>query len=89
MFIVRAFKWIVYIFLLVSTVAVLYLSFADLNWLKPHIESAVAEATGRELKLIGNFDLNIVPSPSISLEDVSFSNADWGSEPRTKRDRLD
>jgi AsmA family protein len=29
----------------------------------------------------GNFDLDILPTPSITLEDVTFSNADWGSKP--------
>jgi len=41
----------------------------------------VADATGRQLKLGGALDLDIVPSPAIVLEDVSLSNAEWGSEP--------
>ncbi|KPK38593.1 MAG: hypothetical protein AMJ69_08070 [Gammaproteobacteria bacterium SG8_47] len=81
MSIFRVLKWIAITFVGVVTAVILYLSFADLNWLKPRIESAVAEATGRQLKLGGTFDLDIVPSPSIVLEDVSFSNAEWGSEP--------
>jgi len=68
-----------------AAAVVLYLRFADLNWLKPRIETAVADATGRKLKLNGNFALNIVPSPSITLEDVSFANADWGSGPMMVR----
>ncbi|MCG6900015.1 MAG: AsmA family protein [Gammaproteobacteria bacterium] len=81
MFIIRALKWIVVVFALVVITGVLYLSFADLNWMKPRIESAVAEATGRELTMNGNFDLDILPTPSITIEDVTFSNADWGSKP--------
>ena len=67
--------------IIVVVAVILYLSFADLNWLKPRIESAAADATGRELRLGGRFDLDIVPTPAIVLEDVSLSNAAWGSEP--------
>jgi uncharacterized protein involved in outer membrane biogenesis len=81
MAILRVLKWILITFTVVLLAAVLYLSFADLNWMKPRIESAVADATGRRLQLGGDFDVNIVPAPSIVLEDVSLSNADWGSEP--------
>ena len=81
MSILRALKWIAITFVVVVVAGVLYLSFADLNWLKPRIESAVADATGRQLKLGGAFDLDIVPAPAIVLEDVSLSNAEWGSEP--------
>jgi uncharacterized protein involved in outer membrane biogenesis len=81
MLIVKILKWIVVTFVFVVIAGVLYLSFADLNWIKPRIESAVAEVTGRELKMNGNFDLDILPTPSITLEDVTFSNADWGSKP--------
>ena len=81
MAILRILKWIVITITVVVLAAVLYLSFADLSWMKPRIESAVADATGRRLQLAGDFDLDIVPSPSIVLENVSLSNADWGSEP--------
>jgi len=79
--VLRVLKTIVIIVILVLVAAVLYLSYGDLNWMKPRIEAAAADATGRTLALNGKFDLNIVPSPSVTLEDVSFSNADWGSEP--------
>lgn len=81
MSILRTLMWIVITFVVLIGASVLYLSFADLNWLKPRIESAVADATGRQLKLGGAFDLDIVPSLAIVLEDASLSNAEWGSEP--------
>jgi len=81
MFVVKTLKWIVIMLALVVVAGVLYLNFADLSWIKPRIESAVAEATGRELKMNGNFDLDILPTPSITLENLTFSNADWGSKP--------
>ena len=81
MFIVRSLKWILIILMLLLLTAAIYLTYADLNWMKPRIESAVAEATGRTLKMNGDIDLDIIPSPAVTVEDVSFSNADWGSGP--------
>lgn len=81
MTIVRALAGIAATLIILIVAGVFYLSFADLTWLKPRIESAVADATGRRLQLGGAFDIDIVPSPAIVLEDVSLSNAEWGSEP--------
>jgi uncharacterized protein involved in outer membrane biogenesis len=81
MSVLRALARIATTLIILVVAGILYLSFADLTWLKPRIESAVADATGRELKLSGVFDLAIVPSPAIVLEDVSLSNAEWGSAP--------
>jgi uncharacterized protein involved in outer membrane biogenesis len=83
--ILRALTWVGITLIVLIAGGVLYLSFADLSWLKPRIESAVADATGRKLQLGGAFDLDIVPSPAIVLEDVSLSNAEWGSEPMMAR----
>ncbi|MEN8109015.1 MAG: AsmA family protein, partial [Pseudomonadota bacterium] len=81
MFIIQALKWILISVAVVLIAGTLYLSFADLNWIKPRIESAVAEATGRKLKMNGNFDINILPTSSITLENITFSNTEWGSKP--------
>jgi uncharacterized protein involved in outer membrane biogenesis len=81
MSIVRILKWVIISFTVAVVAAVLYLSFADLNWLKPRIEAAVADATGRQLTLGGDLDLDIVPSPAIVIEDVRLANSAWGSEP--------
>ena len=79
--VLRVLKTLVVVVVLVLIAAVLYLSYGDLNWMKPRIEAAAVDATGRTLSLNGKFDLDIVPSPSVTVEDASFSNADWGSEP--------
>jgi len=53
----------------------------DFNKLKPQIASAVQEATGRELTLGGDIELDFGLSPSLVVRDVSLQNADWGSKP--------
>jgi uncharacterized protein involved in outer membrane biogenesis len=79
--VVKTLKWVVIMPALVFITGVLYLNFADQNWIRPRIESAVAEATGRELKMSGSFDLDILPTTSVTLENVIFSDVGWGSNP--------
>jgi uncharacterized protein involved in outer membrane biogenesis len=57
------------------------LSSYDFNKLKPQIARAARDATGRELTLGGDIDLDIGFAPALVVEDVSFQNAPWGSRP--------
>jgi uncharacterized protein involved in outer membrane biogenesis len=81
MLVLKTLMWTAAVLVVLLVSGVLYLSYADLGWLKPRIESAVADATGRQLRLGGDLDLDIVPAPAIVVENVSLSNAGWGSEP--------
>ncbi len=69
----------VLIALVVAGVAVL--SSMDFNEYKSLIAEKAKEATGRDLVIAGNLDLNISLNPSISVNGVTFSNASWGSRP--------
>ncbi len=78
-------KWIiigglVFVVALISA-AYFILSSYDFNDLKPQIAQAAKEATGRELTLGGEIGLKIGLSPSLSVENVGFQNASWGSRP--------
>ncbi len=61
--------------------AYLILSTYDYNKFKPRIAKVVEDATGRELTLAGDIDLEVGLSPTLVVEDVSFQNAAWGSRP--------
>jgi uncharacterized protein involved in outer membrane biogenesis len=79
-------KWVlgiaaVFIFILVVTAYVILISY-DYNKLKPRITQAVKDATGRELTLGGDLELDIGFSPSLVVADVMFANAPWGSQPQ-------
>ncbi len=63
----------------VVVAGVAILASLDFNSYKPLIEDAVEKATGRDVKLAGDLELNISLSPSLSISDVTFANADWGS----------
>jgi uncharacterized protein involved in outer membrane biogenesis len=53
----------------------------DFNQYKGLIAEKVKEATGRDLKLAGDVELVISLSPALAVNDVTFSNAPWGSRP--------
>lgn len=51
----------------------------DFNDLKPRIATAVQKATGRELTLAGNVEINLGLAPALTIEDVAFQNASWAT----------
>ncbi len=51
----------------------------DFNEYRSLIAEQVKNATGRNLEIKGDLDLQISLSPSVSVDGVSFANADWGS----------
>ena len=79
----RPLKWIFGIIggviVLVIVAVVIILTSYDFNDLKPLISKAVYDATGRELVIDSDIDLDIGFSPSLVLSDIKFQNADWGS----------
>jgi len=78
-------KWIV-IGLVAIVVAVVVAGYAvlstlDIEQYRGVIEAKAEEATGRKLTVAGPMDLAVSWTPAVSVEDVSFANADWGSRP--------
>jgi uncharacterized protein involved in outer membrane biogenesis len=54
-------------------------TFADLSEYRTDVEEAIKEATGRDLRIEGDFDLQLLP-PSITVGEVYFANTEWGSD---------
>ena len=65
---------------LVAT-AVAVLMSTDFGAYKGQIESAVRDATGRRLSIDGTFSLRLGLAPAVTVENVRFANASWGSRP--------
>ncbi|RLB32810.1 MAG: hypothetical protein DRH11_10640 [Deltaproteobacteria bacterium] len=63
------------------TGAYVVLSSYDYNKLKPRIAAEVRGATGRELKIKGDVEIQIGLSPTLIVNKASFQNASWGSRP--------
>jgi len=67
-----------------------FLARFDPNSLKPRIEAAVKQATGRDLALNGPISLKLSLWPTVELRDVSFANPPGYSRPQMATlDRLD
>ncbi|MEQ8287063.1 AsmA family protein [Thalassospira sp.] len=62
--------------LLVVLVAALLIipSLIDWNGYKAQISQAVRDATGRDLVIAGDLSMSLIPSPSLSADEVSLSN---------------
>ena len=74
--------------LLIGTVAAIA-HFFDLNNFKPFISQTVKHYTGRELTINGDIRLQAHWPLTLTVEDVAWQNAPWGSRPhmvRVKRD---
>ncbi|SHL37841.1 hypothetical protein SAMN02745216_05094 [Desulfatibacillum alkenivorans DSM 16219] len=90
----RVIKWTIGIIAALAVLCVggiaYVLSTLDLNQFKADIETNVQKATGRKLTLAGDVKLQIGLSPALSVESVSFANAEWGSQPNLASiDRLE
>ena len=66
-----------------AAVIVGYIALAsyDYNSLKPEIIAAVKKLTGRDLILTGDIRPKLALKPTLLVEDVALSNADWGTRP--------
>ena len=71
---------IVVVAALISAVWVIVATY-DYNKLKPQLESAFKDATGRDLRLRGNLDLKIGLTPTLVVSSAAVQNAPWGSRP--------
>ena len=79
--VIRFILILVLILLVVLFAALAYLHFADLNRHRATIESMVTEATGREFRIDGDLDLDLLPTVRLQVDGLKLANAEWGSEP--------
>lgn len=77
----RALKWVLVALLVLIAAAVVLVLTIDVNRFKPQIVAAVENATGRKLEIVGNLGLSVFPSPALTVKEVTFANAPWGSRP--------
>ena len=61
--------------------AVSWLFVADLGSFKPQIERWASEATGREISIDGELQINLAAQSSLVAEQIHIGNADWADEP--------
>ncbi|MEP2828264.1 AsmA family protein [Parvibaculum sp.] len=73
---------IVLVVVLLFAGALYALTLIDLGRFAPQIEAAAGQATGRVLKIEGPLHIGFSLVPTVVAEDVSFSNAAWGTKPQ-------
>lgn len=57
----------------------------DFNGYKDWVTAQVKAATGRDLVLAGNIEVGLSLTPKVTVNDVTFRNAEWGTEPAMLR----
>ncbi|MBL8709420.1 MAG: AsmA family protein [Rhodospirillaceae bacterium] len=57
----------------------------DFNAYKDLVASQVKAATGRDLVLAGNVEVGLSLTPRVTVEQVTFRNAEWGTDPTMLR----
>lgn len=57
------------------------LSRYDYNAFKPYLAQLAKQTTGRELTLVGDIHLKLGFRPALTVADVHFQNAPWGTRP--------
>src|SRR3569623_1334032 len=75
-------KRILIIFTSIVTVLVLAILLFNWNMLRGPIERKVSAATGREMHINGNLDVDLSLHPLIRVQGITLSNAAWGSQPQ-------
>ena len=61
--------------------ALTWLWTADLGVFRPQVERLVAENTGRDFSINGEFIVDFSRHPTVIAEDVRFGNPDWADDP--------
>jgi hypothetical protein len=74
---------LIVVLLLCTAAAIVY--FIDLNRFKPLISNTVKHYTGRELTINGDIRLQAYWPLTLTVEDVAWQNAPWGSRPHMVR----
>ncbi|MDJ0851718.1 MAG: AsmA family protein [Myxococcota bacterium] len=57
----------------------------DLDRYKGSIERVLRDATGREARIEGSFELDLLPRPAVAVEGLTLANVPWGSRPEMVR----
>lgn len=70
---------------ILAVAGVVVLLSIDWNALRPAINERASSASGREVAIRGDLDVNLSWRPEIVANDVVFANAEWGSRPQMGR----
>jgi len=76
--------------LLILTIALLYLNFADLSGWRDTVAGIISDSLGRELTIAGEFEPDIGLTTRLVAGSITLANADWSDDPyMVSADRLE
>ena len=78
----RVLIWTGSIFAIVAVAVAIFISTLDQNKAKKYISAAVTEATGRQLSIKGDLNLDLGWISRLSASDIQFANAEWSKHPQ-------
>ena len=78
----RALIWTGSIFAIVAVALAIFISTLDQNKAKKYISAAVTEATGRQLSIKGDLNLDLGWISRLSASEIQFANAEWSKHPQ-------
>ena len=74
--------WIGSIFGVIIIAAVIFVATLDANRAKKYISAGVSKATGRQLNIGGNIDLDLGWTSRVRASQIQFENAPWSKRPQ-------
>ena len=78
----HALMWIGSIFGVIIIAAVIFVATLDANRAKKYISAGVSKATGRQLNIGGNIDLDLGWTSRVRASQIQFENAPWSKRPQ-------
>jgi AsmA protein len=69
----------------IIVLGLLFLWLWDFSRYEPEIEAAISDSIGREFRIDGNFEVEILPRPTVLVEGATLANAAWSDEPNMVR----
>jgi uncharacterized protein involved in outer membrane biogenesis len=77
---VKIFKIIAGIVVVLIVAIVITINLIDLNKYKAEVIQIIEDKTGRDFDISGEFNFGVSLVPTLFIEGVTFANADWGSQ---------
>ena len=78
----RALIWTGSVFGIVAVALAIFISTLDQNKAKKYISAGVTKATGRQLSIKGDINLDLGWTSRLSASEIQFANADWSQHPQ-------
>jgi uncharacterized protein involved in outer membrane biogenesis len=78
----RALIWLSSVFGIIAIAAAIFFSTLDQNQAKKYISAGVSKATGRQLSINGDLQLDLGWISRVSASQIQFENAQWSKHPQ-------